>query len=106
MPEHTHLVIARHKYRVEQMVNLLKGSATTQLIHDDLHPLALHAKPNKRPPTMWGRYQWKVYLEDDQQIGNAIAYVNENPLKEGKPRQVWHWITPYRGLGPGWTTYR
>ncbi len=28
LPEHTHLVIARHSYQIEQIVNLLKGSAT------------------------------------------------------------------------------
>ncbi|MBL8889166.1 MAG: transposase [Planctomycetaceae bacterium] len=106
MPEHTHLVIARHKYKVEQIVNLLKGAATTQLIHEQLHPLAQSSKLGQRPPQMWGRHQWIVFLEDDEQIRNAIAYVVANPMKEGKPQQVWNWVTPYRGLGPGWTTYR
>ena len=60
LPEHTHLVIARHRYKVEQMANLLKGAATTQLIEDHLHPLAQYAKPEERPPGMWARHQWKV----------------------------------------------
>lgn len=105
LPEHTHLVIARHRYKVEQMANLLKGAATTQLIEDHLHPLAQYAKPEERPPGMWARHQWKVYLDSDEQIENAIAYVNANPIKEGKPEQKWKWITPYRGLEAGWTTY-
>ena len=105
LPEHTHLVIARHRYKVEQMANLLKGAATTQLIEDHLHPLAQYAKPEERPPGMWARHQWKAYLDSDEQIENAIAYVNANPIKEGKPEQKWKWITPYRGLEAGWTTY-
>lgn len=105
LPEHTHLVIARHRYKVEQMANLLKGAATTQLIEDHLHPLAQYANPEERPPGMWARHQWKVYLDSDEQIENAIAYVNANPIKEGKPEQKWKWITPYRGLEAGWTTY-
>jgi hypothetical protein len=28
LPEHTHLVIARHRYQVESIVNALKGEAT------------------------------------------------------------------------------
>ncbi len=105
LPEHTHLVLSRHRYKVEQMANLLKGAATTQLIADHLHPLAMHAKPGERPPGMWARHQWKVYLDSDEQIENAISYVNGNPIKEDKPEQKWKWITPYRGLENGWTTY-
>ena len=105
LPEHTHLVVGRHRYKVEQIANLLKGAATTRLIADKIHPLAGHAKPNRRPPGMWARNEWKVYLSSDEQIENAIAYVNDNPVKEGKPPQTWKWIMPYRGLYPGWTTY-
>jgi hypothetical protein len=32
MPEHTHLVLARHVYHVERMVNLLKGACTTEMM--------------------------------------------------------------------------
>ena len=53
LPEHTHLVVARHLYKAEQIANLLKGAATRQLIEDDLHPLANYAVPGKRPPGMW-----------------------------------------------------
>jgi REP element-mobilizing transposase RayT len=105
LPEHTHLVIGRHTYKVEQVANLLKGAATTQLLSDHLHPLAEYTKPNSRPPGMWARHEWKVYLDSDDQIENAIAYVNDNPEKEGKPRQHWSWITPYSGLDNGWTTF-
>src|SRR5262245_40836741 len=32
LPEHVHLVIARHTYRVEQICNLIKGEATKELL--------------------------------------------------------------------------
>ena len=105
LPEHTHLVIARHRYKAEQIVNLLKGAGTLRLIADNIHPQQHYAESGKRPPGMWARHQWKTFLDSDEAIENAIAYVLDNPLKEGKPRQDWKWITPYAGLEPGWTTY-
>jgi REP element-mobilizing transposase RayT len=32
LPEHAHLVIARHTYKIEQIANLLKGAATRQIL--------------------------------------------------------------------------
>ena len=43
LPEHTHLVVARHAYKVEQIANLLKGAATSQIIKEERHPLTQHA---------------------------------------------------------------
>jgi len=105
LPQHTHLVIGRHQYKVEQVTNLLKGAATRKLIEDKRHPLGRYTKTGKRPPGMWARHQWKVYLDSQQAIEDAMNYVNENPIKEGKPPQTWKWITPFRGLDSGWTTY-
>ena len=106
LPEHTHLVIARHTYRVEQIANLLKGAATRQLIRENCHPLARHAKPGKRLPRMWAEHEWKVYLDSEEGIENAIRYVEDNPLKEGKPKQKWSFVTTFAGIPKaGWTTY-
>jgi REP element-mobilizing transposase RayT len=105
LPEHVHLVIARHTYRVESIVNLLKGAATRELIDRNLHPLAQYAKPGSRPPKMWARRLWKVYLDTEEAIENAMRYVVENPTKEGKPRQTWSFVSPFRGLDPGLVVY-
>ena len=105
LPGHTHLVVGRHRYSVEQIANLLKGAATRQMLEDNRHPLAQYAQPGKTPPGMWARHQWKVYLDSDQAIDNAIAYVIDNPVKEGKPLQKWSWVLPYRGLDTGHVTY-
>ena len=106
LPEHTHLVIARHTYKVEQIANLLKGSATSRIIKEDRHPLAKYVAVGERPPRMWAAREWKVFLDAEQAIEDAIRYVEDNPGKEGKPKQSWSFVTPFTGIPPsGWTTH-
>jgi REP element-mobilizing transposase RayT len=94
LPEHVHMVIDRHDYRAEQMVNLLKGAATRRLVADNLHPFAAHAPADGRPPKCWARGCWKVFLDNETDFARAVRYVEENPVKEGKPRQRWTFVTP------------
>jgi hypothetical protein len=59
-----------------------------RLRDSDIHPLAAHRQPDEdRPPKMWARGEWKVYLDSINDIVRAIRYVENNPLKEGKKRQ-------------------
>ncbi|MCA9195416.1 MAG: hypothetical protein KDB03_26780 [Planctomycetales bacterium] len=101
MPEHTHLVLARHRYSAEQMSNLLRGAATRQLIQEGCHPLGEFALAGRRPPGMWAARPWKIFLDSDEAITDAIQYVEKNPLEKGKPQQRWNFLTPYDGLSPG-----
>jgi len=106
LPEHAHLVVARHTYEAEKIAIQLKSAATRQLLDDDSHPLAAYQKPNKRPPHMWAEHQWTVYLDSEEAIEQAIRYVEENPEREGKPRQCWEFVTPFAGLPTGgWVAY-
>ena len=105
LPEHTHLVIARHRYKIEQVANLLKGEATRQIIRDGLHPLAHYTGPGERPPRMWAEHQWNGFLNCESEIDDAIAYVEGNPQKERKPAQSWSFVSPFSGLPKGWVTY-
>ena len=105
LPQHTHLVIARHTYKVEQIANLLKGAATRQLLEENRHPLTRCVVGDERPPRMWAEHLWKVYLDSEQAIENAIAYVEQNPIEEGKPAQYWSFVTPFSGLDSGHVTY-
>ena len=105
LPEHTHLVIARHRYSVEQVVNLLKGAATRRLIEGGLHPLARFAESGKTPH-VWATGLWKSFLDTNIAIENAINYVLENPTKEGKPEQRWSFVSGFSGVdSTGPTTY-
>jgi REP element-mobilizing transposase RayT len=106
LPQHVHLVIARHTYEVEQIANLLKGEATKQLKADSLHPHARAAKSNGKVPSMWAVRLWKVYLDNQDAIEAAICYVEENPIKEGKPLQKWSFVRARHDVDKtGWVTY-
>jgi REP element-mobilizing transposase RayT len=100
MPDHVHLVVARHAYEIEQMANLLKGDASRQLLAEGLHPFAERRRPNGRLPSCWARNQWAVYLNSEEDILRAIRYVEENPVKAGLPPQQWRCVTPYNPPDP------
>lgn len=104
LPEHVHLVLGRGAKSCEQMTNFLKGEATKELNRQSLHPLAGFMEDG-RPPTPWARKHWQVYLDSEQSIENAIGYVLENPIKEGKPAQRWPWITPFAGIESNIVSY-
>jgi REP element-mobilizing transposase RayT len=106
LPEHVHLVIGRHMYAVEQIANLLKGEATKQLKEDSMHPQAPYTEAGGKTPAMWAAQQWKVYLDREEAVAAAVRYVEDNPIKEGKPRQKWSFVTPFGGVDEaGWQTY-
>jgi REP element-mobilizing transposase RayT len=98
LPQHVHMVIARHHYPVEQIVNLLKGDATRQLKKENLHPLAQYQPAEGKLPKCWGRGEWKVFIDNEPQIRAAIRYVEQNPLKENKPLQRWPFVVPFEGI--------
>lgn len=104
LPEHVHCVVARHKMSAETMTKLFKGEATKQLKAHDLHPLQRFAT-KRGLPCPWARGQWICYLDTDDYICSAIDYAEQNPEKEGRPRQRWPFVTPYRGLEPGLVVY-
>ena len=55
---------------------------------------------------MWAEHEWKVYLDSEEAIDDAIQYVEDNPGKEEKPKQIWSFVSPFRGLPKGgWITY-
>ena len=85
LPEHVHLVVARHRYKIEQVANLLKGASTRALTAAGLHPLEHFASAGRQLPKMWARGKWKVFLDNSADIRRAIRYMGENPAKEGKP---------------------
>ena len=99
LPEHVHMVIARHHYKVERIVTQLKGSATRRLLREWIHPFGSLVPEGQRPPGMWGRGCWKVFLDREADVRRAVEYVERNPLKEGKRRQDWSFVTSLDGRG-------
>jgi REP element-mobilizing transposase RayT len=96
LPQHVHLVITRHRLKVEHVVNQLKGAATRQLIEENLHPLAARQGARRRPPKAFARGQWKVFLDDFTDIQRSICYVEGNPARENLPSQRWSFVTAAR----------
>jgi hypothetical protein len=97
---HQHLVIKRHRLLIEQLIRQLRTGASRQLLEDRLHPFAHVREPDGSIPRIWGRSPWKVFLNSDAEILDAIDYVEDNPLKDDKPRQNWHFITPFPRPAP------
>jgi len=52
------------------------------------------SKVGGKIPSVWGRKIWKVYIDNEAHYCNAVKYVVENPVKEGKPRQRWSFVAP------------
>ncbi len=106
LDEHVHMVLARHRYAVEQAVNLLKGEATRTVAEQNLHPMERVRQPQGKLPSMWADKCWKVFLDSEQAIEQAIRYVERNPDREGRPAQHWPFVTPFTGIPlGGWITY-
>jgi REP element-mobilizing transposase RayT len=95
LPEHVHLVVARHRFKIERAANLLKGEATKALAGAGLHPFQDDFYRDGTRPSPWTRKWWKVYLTTDADILRAIKYVEQNPVKEGKRRQKWLCMTEF-----------
>jgi REP element-mobilizing transposase RayT len=98
LPDHIHLAVARHRYPVEQLCNLLRGAATRQLVREGVHPSAAFGLRNGRFPKAFARGEWKVFLNTAESIRRSIRYVENNPIKERKPPQRWSFVVPFRGI--------
>ncbi|HEX6987182.1 MAG TPA: hypothetical protein VF170_17515 [Planctomycetaceae bacterium] len=86
LPDHAHLVVARHEHPAPMVAGHLKGRATRTLRMRDLWP-------DDRP--LWGRRSWAVFLDSPTDVTRAVRYVEQNPPRDGKPRQRWSFVTPY-----------
>jgi REP element-mobilizing transposase RayT len=95
LPEHVHLVVARHRCKIEWIVNQMKGAATRRLLEEQLHPFAGWRGADGRVPMCWAAKLWKVYLNSEEDMTRAIAYVEQNPVKEGKPQQQWSFVSRF-----------
>lgn len=106
LPDHLHFVWGRHRYKSEVTCNLLKGAATQRLTQVGLHPFESYQMEHGVLPAIWAERQWIEYLDSEQSIDNAIRYVEDNPIRIGKKKQEWSFVTPFEGLSKGgWMSY-
>jgi REP element-mobilizing transposase RayT len=97
LPDHVHMVLARHRLDVEQLVIQLKGAATERLIEVGLHPYGQLKDRQGRTPKCFSRGEWKVFNDSLADVPRAIRYVERNPEKEGLPAQRWTFVVPFDG---------
>ena len=87
LPDHVHLVLARTERPVGRVVGHFKAGATRRLAAEGLWP--------DRCRPVWAHGCWKVFLDSPADVRRAIAYVEANPAREGKPLQRWPFVTPF-----------
>ena len=91
LPDHAHLVVARHARDPKRIAGHLKARATQALAEDRRHPF----QDALEPPSPWARKCWKVFLDTHDDVERAIRYVEKNPEKMGFRRQRWGFVTGF-----------
>ncbi len=89
LPDHVHVVVESHRNKPTQVVGHLKREATLRLVEQGLHPFRQLYEAGCPLPSCWAEKCWKVFLDTRDDERRAIRYVEDNPQKEGKPRQHW-----------------
>jgi len=79
MNDHVHILVLRSKYKIEYLVNQLKGAATSAL---------------KIKYTPWTRGCWKVFIADTESLLAAVKYIQANPAYSGLASQSWDFVSP------------
>lgn len=95
MPDHVHLVIARHGMLIEDIAAYLKRAATRELNAQGIHPLREFVDGRGRTPSPWAEDGWHVFLDSREDVEGRIQYVERNPEKAGLARQRWSCVTRY-----------
>ena len=98
MPDHVHLVVARHPTLLcEEIASRFKQSASRALTLAGVHPMARYADHRGRVPSPWGEGEWKVYLDSPNDVTRATAYVRNNPVRDGMKPQAWsQFVSPFQ----------
>ena len=86
LPDHLHLVIGQPRLAPTPMKIQLKGAAVRRLKTEGLHP---------QIPKLFGRGGRCVFLDTAEAVRRRIDYVEQNPIKEGLPRQYWSFVTRF-----------
>lgn len=94
LEEHVHLVMTRHRYSMQHLVNLFKGNATAQLTREGLNPMSEYRTKTGAVPSPWAHGHWMVFIDSERHLKNSVVYAENNPIRERKNRQKWSFVTP------------
>jgi len=90
--DHAHLVLDQHLRDITVIAGHLKSAATKSLTVAGVHPLGGFTGIRGRAPTPWSVGCWKVFIDQSQQLENAIGYVRRHPEKERLAPQSWKFV--------------
>lgn len=95
MPDHIHLVVRKHRHSAEEMMRNFKALSRKRLVADGF--------VGEQHPAWTAGDGWKTFLDHPDAVRRTIAYVENNPVKDGLPPQQWDFVTPYDNwpLHPG-----
>jgi REP element-mobilizing transposase RayT len=95
MPDHVHILLRKHKDPAEEMAEALREASRARLCD------AGHRPPDH--PVWTGGNTWKGFLDHPEAVRRTITYIEQNPLKIGRPAQPWRFVKAYDGwpLHPG-----
>lgn len=79
LPDHVHAVIGRIDRTIRRAVGHMKSEATR----------SLRSAGHFIDRPVWADHGWNVFLDDTIDIERSIAYVNDNPTKQGLSPQHW-----------------
>lgn len=95
LPDHVHLVVGPSAIPAKVLCSRLKQHSTARLKDEAIHPFQHLLDEEGEVPKCWQRGGWKVYLFEEARVRQTIRYVEDNPLKEGKKKQNWNFVTPF-----------
>lgn len=82
LPDHLHAVIGYASRDIRRVVGHIKSQATK----------SLRAKGWFLERSPWADHGWNVYLDSREDVRRAINYTNNNPPRDGLPRQRWNCV--------------
>ncbi len=97
MPDHVHMVVARHRLDGEEISQRLKSAGTRRMSAEGVRPLAGCVDRHGRVPTPWAMGGWIVYLDTSERVGQCVKYVEGNPVRQGLRRQRWGFVAGLEG---------
>jgi len=93
------MVIARCGRKATQASSAISKAALRQQLEAEGPPSVgqLSAGGWILSPSPWASRAWRVYLNNEREVRRAISYVEQNPIRDGKPPQKWSIVVPYEG---------
>jgi REP element-mobilizing transposase RayT len=92
MNDHLHILIRKHRQEAPEMIERLQD-ATCFAVRDCCERAPDHP--------VWTDGGWKGFLETREDFRRIIRYIEQNPVKIGRPMQKWDFVKPYDGWLPG-----